>query len=156
MLLVQSCQLTKNQASRKIDRIQREQPIVLAEKCASTFDNTDSVYENIQYIFGIDTVYKTDTTEILVDCKNDTVIKKIKVPLTKYVLRVDTLTKVKFERENNSALLLVKNSQIDSLTNSLVKVKTQKETILNQRNISYYILAFILIGVIIYLYFKLR
>lgn len=156
MLLVQACQLTKNQASRKIDRIQREQPIVLAEKCASTFDNTDSVYENIQYIFGIDTVYKTDTTEILVDCKNDTIIKKIKVPLTKYVLRVDTITKVKFERENNSALIKVKDYQIDSLSRTLVKEQTQKKIILNQRNISYYIFAFLIICVIIYFYFKLK
>lgn len=154
LLLFTSC-ISLKQDRNKIQRISQRHPEVIAEKCASSFNPTDSVYESISFLPG-ETTYVDNFVEV--DCdsfiKYVTHTKTIKAKCPPSIIIRDTILKDKFVKEidKSSIFLLVKSK--DSLSQIIIEQKTKIKTKNKTLIIIGTILGIIIIGFIFKNYIK--
>ena len=154
LLLFTSC-ISLKQDRNKIQRISQRHPEVIAEKCASSFNPTDSVYESISFLPG-ETTYVDNFVEV--DCdsfiKYVTHTKIIKAKCPPSIIIMDTILKDKFVKEiDKSSIFLLKKSK-DSLSQIIVEQKTKIKTKNRTLIIVGTILGLIIIGFIFKNYIK--
>lgn len=134
LIFITACNTLK-QDRNKIQRISQRHPEVVAEKCASSFNSTDSTYESIVYLPGdteyIDTYITVNCDSIVKYIKDTMYIKAVKTKCPPSTNRVDTVIKNKYIKEiDKSSIYLLEKSK-DSLLN---KVTIQNTKIKSKNN----------------------
>lgn len=156
VVLLSSC-MTRKSATKNLDRIQRNQPIALVEKCASIYQPIDSVKETIIYKPG--TIIKdTVKVQVRVDCDS---AKKVD-PKIKYVYTlcppnqkiVDTVYRQIATSKSNKYLEILLSYQKDSVVNQLNITQDKLSKRNKQLTWTSSVLGSILIGFLLWILIK--
>ena len=124
MILGMSSCYTARTAERQVDKAHHKYPAVPAKFCAERFPPLDSISIITEYIQGEDIVY----TDTLVERNYmlDTLI------LTKYITKTvkttDTLRDTKYVQQENKALLVVKDAEIQELSKEVVVLNQSRNS----------------------------
>lgn len=146
---------TQKLAIKRIDKISHKYPEVIAEKCKTSFNPSDSIHESISFLPG-ETTYVDNFIEV--DCdsfiKYITHTKILKAKCPPSITIRDTILKDKFAKEIDKASIFLLEKSKDSLSQIIIeqktKIKTKNKTLL----IIGTILGLIIIGFIIKNYIK--
>lgn len=158
LMLLTSC-ITTKQDRNKLQRISQRHPEVIAEKCASSFNPTDSVYESIVYLPGetkyIDTFVEVNCDSVIDALKNTNKIKDINTSKIKIKVKCppsirDTILKYKFVKEVDKASIFLLEKSKDSLSTII----TQQNLKIKNKNRILYIIGSIIGLLAIWFIFK--
>ena len=100
--------------------------IATSENCGTTFPTIDSINERVVYINGEPVITHDTIVQSLVEVINDTVYKTKFI--TKTVNQVDTVERVKYVQETNTALLTACKEKQEKFIADISKRTQQRNT----------------------------
>lgn len=158
LLMITACNTLKQDA-RKLDGINRRNPILIAQNCDDKFKDVDSVREVIKYIPG-ETIFKQNTVRLnidslirtlppRIDSVKDTLFMDVICPPS--LIRIDTIHSDKSITSTHKANVFILEHYTDSLQLVILQLKEDvirknKKIVNKNRTIG---VSFALIGIFI-------